>query len=367
MILARSLREALMDEAGWGNAARSALRYQHHAPARMRAGIATACLLMLQALSPAIAGGRVETGLDASSRMLGHPVRYAIYLPEAPAAAAGRRLPVLYLLHGRGDSESAWLEHGNIAAILDRKIVSGELQPLIVVMPMAGNSWYVDDARSGAGSYGAMAQALTGDLMAAVDSRYRTAACREARGVGGLSMGGFGAMVYAFDHPELYSAAFSLSGSLFSEQADDIAARRGRYAQMFGGVYGEPFDEARFRSWTAFAKLDKAGPEAKKVAVWLAAGDDDFPALLSGTVRFHQELQRRSVSSELRIYDGAHTWALWSSAVDPALSWLSARLDPGCGATARKPIQKSEQESRSTAAPVQPVVRPTPASGVDKR
>ena len=289
-------------------------------------------LCLVAGLTPAVAGGRVETSQLADSMTLGHPISYAIYQPELPQAwDKNRRLPVLYLLHGRGDTENAWLEYGNIAATLDRKIAAGELQPMIVVMPMAANSWYVDDARSGAASYGAVAQALTRDFLGAIDARYPTAACREARAVGGLSMGGFGAMVYAFGRPDLYAAAFSLSGSLFSEQADDIAARKGRYAQMFGGVYGEPFDEARFRSWTAFAKLESAGEAAKRVAVWLAAGDEDFSAILAGTVRFHQELLRHGVASELRIMDGAHTWSLWSAAVDPALSWLSPRLDPTCG------------------------------------
>ena len=298
------------------------------------AALAAALLWLSPALiAPASAAGRVETRQAAPSQALGRPIPYAAYLPEAASHTPdGRRFPVLYLLHGRGDSEMAWLDNGNIAATLDRKIAAGELQPLIVVMPMAANSWYVDDARNGPDSYGPMAEALTRDLVAAVDTRYPTAACRQARGVGGLSMGGFGAMVYAFGRPDLYAAAFSLSGSLFSDQPHDIAARKSRYAHMFGGVYGEPFDEARFKSWNAFSKLAGAGEAAKKVSVWLAAGDEDFSSILGGTVRFHQELLQHGVSSELRILDGAHTWSLWSAAVDPALSWLSGHLDPQCKA-----------------------------------
>ena len=308
-----------------------------------------AIVLALSAHLPtsAVAGGRVETSMSMPSEALGRRIAYAAYIPSVTPPNPARRLPVLYLLHGRGDNENAWLEHGNIAAILDRKIASGELQPLIVVMPMAANSWYVDDARTGPASYGAVARALTQDLVSAVDVRYPTAACREARAVGGLSMGGFGAMVYAFDHPDLYVAAFSLSGSLFSDRQDDIEARKSRYGQMFGGVYGEPFDQDRFRSWTVFNKLDHANPDIKKLSVWLAAGDEDFSAILSGTARLHQELVSRGISSELRIYDGDHTWRLWSTAVDPALSWLSARLDPSCPSTSRGAL--------TVRAPAQPV------------
>lgn len=142
--------------------------------------------------------GRVVTGLQMASSRLGRPIPYAIYLPKEHSvvgservAKSERHFPVLYLLHGYGDNEQAWLKLGGIDATLDRLIGGGVLQPLIVVMPMAGNSWYVDDARDN--GFGPVFSALVGDLVAGIDQQYATLACREGRAIGGLSMGGFGA------------------------------------------------------------------------------------------------------------------------------------------------------------------------------
>jgi enterochelin esterase family protein len=210
-------------------------------------------------------------------------------------------------------------------------MATGAMPPAIVVMPMAGRSWYVDDARSN--GYGPMARALTTDFIAAIDARFPTVACRAARAIGGLSMGGYGAVLYAFERPDLFAAAFSLSGSLFTEVPPLMLARRrerGERGELFGGVYGEPFDNARFQAWTVFARLDRLVAAAQRPALWLAAGDDDFPSILSGTVRLHQELKRRGIASTLRIDDASHDWTYWRAAADAALSWLSPRLASSC-------------------------------------
>lgn len=281
-----------------------------------------AVLLSMLAMTLDAHAGRIERH-SVPSASLGRSIAYALYIPQQ--AAPG--LPVLYLLHGKGDDEMAWPDKGNIAAIADRKIASGEIKPMLIVMPMVSNSWYVDDARPI--GYGPVARAFLSDFVQHVESLHRGGpACRGARGVGGLSMGGYGAMLYAFERPDLFAAAFSLSGSLFSEQAADIAARRQSYERIYEGVFGVPFDERRFLAWNVFTRLDR--PRAKTPAVWLAAGDRDFPSILAGTVRFHEELRRRGHDSHLHILPGEHSWAFWEQTVDQALSWLSAQLDPAC-------------------------------------
>lgn len=280
---------------------------------------------------PADAGptaGRVETGLTIPSAMLGRDITYALYLPERQPP--NKPLPVLYLLHGRDDTEMAWLNQGQIAATLDRLIAAGTLQPMAVVMPMAGNSWYVDDAR-GQNGFGPMATAFLEEFMPAIERKHQLASCRKARVIGGLSMGGYGAMLYALTRPDLFNAAISLSGSLFSDQQAEIEPRLPFYNRALSGIHGEPFDVERFRGWTVFARLKAAKPEAQQLGIWLAAGDGDFAGILSGTVKMHQELRSRKIESHLRIYDGDHTWPLWAMAIEPALTWASPRLDAACG------------------------------------
>ena len=272
--------------------------------------------------------GRVQAGLSVASPLLGHDIPYAIYLPQTPRPAT-KPLPVLYLLHGRDDTEMAWLEKGSIATILDRLIDAGSLPPVAVVMPMAANSWYVDDARGKSG-FGPYATAFLQDFLPAIESRHHLATCRDNRAIAGLSMGGFGAMLYALMHPETFTAAISLSGSLFSDLPADIETRRPFFDRVMPGIYGEPFNAQRFLSWNVFQRLDQAPAEAKSLGVWLAAGDGDFSGILNGTVRMHQELKRRQIESHLRIYGGEHTWELWSMAIEPALIWLAPRLRGSC-------------------------------------
>jgi S-formylglutathione hydrolase FrmB len=275
----------------------------------------------------AAAAGRVEASVAFDSPALGHAIPAAIYLPDAGHVADGARLPVLYLFHGLGGRESDWVGAGGIAATLDREIAAGRVRPMIVVMPMAGDSWYVDDPAGRS----RMATAFTTDLVAAVDARYPTAACRQARATGGLSMGGYGALLYAFDRPDLYGAAISLSGSIFSPIPEGAPLRPGPPVTVFGAAFGEPFDRERFNAWTLFPKVATVATRAERPAVFLTAGDDDFLSLVDGTVRLHIALKRAGMDSELRVFDGRHDWANWKAAIVPALGWLSARLDPSCG------------------------------------
>lgn len=272
----------------------------------------------------------MHTSLTVQSPLLGRDIPYALYLPQVTASQS-RPLPVLYLLHGRGDTEMAWLDKGHIAETLDRLIAAGTVPPLAVVMPMAANSWYVDDAR-GTRGFGPFASAFFQDFMPKVEARHRLASCRSGRAVAGLSMGGFGAMLYALMHPDMFIGAISLSGSLFSDLPADIEARRPFYERVLAGIYGEPFDPQRFMSWNVFQRLENAPGEAKSLGVWLAAGDGDFSGILSGTVRLHQDLKRKQIETHLRIYGGDHTWDLWSMAIEPALAWLAPRLDGTCKA-----------------------------------
>lgn len=274
------------------------------------------------------AGGRVEIGLTIASPRLGHDVTYALYMPDRRGTPA-QPIPVLYLLHGRDDTEMAWLNNGRIAETLDRLIAAGTLPPVAVVMPMAANSWYVDDVR-GADGFGPMATAFLEDFMPAIERRHGLASCRRARAIAGLSMGGYGAALYAVTRPDMFTAAISLSGSLFSDQAAEIEARIPFYARVLGGIHGEPFDRERFKSWTVFARLEAAPPAIEKLGVWLAAGDGDFAGILNGTMRLHQDLRRRKIETHLRIYDGDHSWPLWAMAIEPALTWMAPRLDPSC-------------------------------------
>jgi S-formylglutathione hydrolase FrmB len=288
-------------------------------------------LLAAQTIILAVLAARAQAGEilpeSAPSPALGHAIPYLLYRPDGEPPA-GHGWPVLYLLHGLGGNERDWTSLGKAQQTLDRLIAAGRIKPLIVVMPMGGSSWYVDNPDPG--GEGLMAEALTRDLVAHVDRIHPTARCRSARAIGGLSMGGYGALLYAFDHPHLYSAAFSLSGSLFRPMPEDTDERARRITRMFNIAFGTPFDWRRFNGWNLFLKLPAYVASPHRAALYLAVGDRDFPSLIAGNAAFSETLQRAGVTVPYRVDPGGHDWTLWSSQLGPALEWLDRHLSPRC-------------------------------------
>lgn len=280
------------------------------------AAVATLC-------TGAAQGGEVTFGLQAPSGALGRTIPYTMYRPSAEPAL---RLPVLYLFHGAGGTERDWVEMGRAKETLDRLIEAGRIKPLLVVMPMAGDSWYVDNPDPGGA--GPVAQALSQDLAGSIEQAYPALRCREARALGGLSMGGYGALLYAMDNPDRYVAAFSLSGAVFRPMRDDVSVAPP--ARVFRGAFGEPFDRNRFNTANLFARIPGYAGRAPRPAFFLAVGTDDFPRLREGNLAFHAALAAAGVDVPLRTDPGEHDWTLWASQLEPALVWLDKHLEHRC-------------------------------------
>jgi len=160
--------------------------------------------------------GTVSTA-SAHSAALGEDIAYNVYLPYGYQNGT-QRYPVLYLLHGRGDTMQAWTQ---VKGSLDEMIQQQAIPPVIAVMPDAPwsqrGSWYVDSAYTGADDPGRPVEtALTRDLVQAVDATYRTAPIRQARLVGGYSMGGAGALRFALAHQDLFGSALVLSPASYT-------------------------------------------------------------------------------------------------------------------------------------------------------
>lgn len=292
-----------------------------------------AALFLTAAPSPAVhAEGVVTRGLTAPSPALGRPIRYALYQP-AEAPPAGQRWPVLYLLHGGGPGEADWLDAGRLAETMDRAIAAGDAPPMVVVMPQAGDSWYVDNPDPGGA--GLMETALTRDLVRAIDKSLPTAACRTGRAVAGLSTGGYGALLYALDRPRQYVAAISLSGSISPPVGPQMKDRIRRAARLYDDAFGRPFSPARFNALNLFSRAARLGLAAgPKPAFYMDAGDRDPGGIVQGTTELHLAFLRAKADSTLRIVGGRHEWALWRRELGPALKWLGPRLDSNCGGLA---------------------------------
>ena len=156
----------------------------------------------------------------------------SIYLPPSYARSPGRRYPVVYLLHGFTQTDTAWYgkstDRLNVPTIMDRALAAGATREMILVTPNAMTVYGGSNYSSGS-TTGDWEAFIAKELVQYVDSHYRTLASAQSRGLGGHSMGGYGAMRIGMKHPEVFSTLYFLSPccvapeSNIPKTAEDIA------------------------------------------------------------------------------------------------------------------------------------------------
>lgn len=264
--------------------------------------------------------GTVLEGRALASELLGRDVAYAIYLPP-DYDCSSRRYPVVYLLHGLTDDETGWIQFGEANRIADQGILSGDIPPMIIVMPDGGLGWYVDDY-TGKQPYEKM---FVSELIPHIDATYRTRTLREYRGVAGLSMGGFGSLMLAMRNPETFVAVAAFSSGV--RTAEEIVATP---QEHWDRVYTVPFgkglvgQERLTPHYQAFDPLNLAESlpieTLKKIRWYIDCGDDDF--LYKGNAALHVILRDRNIPHEFRVRDGGHQWGYWRSGLPEGLKFI---------------------------------------------
>jgi len=255
-----------------------------------------------------------------TSKILGELVNYSIYFPPN-YDASNRSYPVTYVLHGYTDNETAWVQFGEIDRQADAAILSGEIPPMILVMPDAKVTWYVNDA-DGKKRY---EDFFIEEFIPHIDKTYRTRAKKEFRGITGLSMGGYGSFLYAIKHPDLFAASAPLSAAFYTEEKV-ITYEQERWNNVEGLMYGKNLkgQERITEHWKAnnpFEILKTADKEElKTVKYWIDCGDDDF--LYEGNSKMHIVLRDMEIPHEFRIRDGAHNWTYWRTGIIDALTFI---------------------------------------------
>jgi putative tributyrin esterase len=178
-----------------------------HLPSVLGPAVLAAALVTLPA--PALAQRAPVETVQFIAASVGREMRYNVILPSgyADPANAERRYPTLYLLHGAGNNYLSWTRFLGVGLYA----VDYEM---IIVMPDAGTTWYVNWARSDDDRLNAWEDYIVRDVIGHVDNRYRTVARRDGRAITGFSMGGYGAMTIGLRHPDLFVSVGSQSGAL---------------------------------------------------------------------------------------------------------------------------------------------------------
>jgi S-formylglutathione hydrolase FrmB len=147
----------------------------------------------------------------------------AVYLPPSYETSPQKRYPTLYLLHGFTGKITEWTRNGyqgmSLQPVMDGLIKSGALGEMIVVVPTGANA-YGGSFYTNSTVTGNWEDYITRDLVSYIDNTYRTIAKSESRGIAGHSMGGYGSIMLAMKHPDIYSAAYALSPCCLGLEAD---------------------------------------------------------------------------------------------------------------------------------------------------
>lgn len=264
--------------------------------------------------------GQVREGLRFPSPILGRDVKYAVYLPP-DYLISSRRYPVVYLLHGYTDDESGWIQFGEVNMAADRAIAGREIPSMIIVMPDGGVSWYINDYQDKVRYEDMFIQ----EFIPYIDGAYRTRPVKEFRGVSGLSMGGWGALLQAMRHPDLFAACAAFSAALWTDE-DFVTMDEKAYERIISPLLGPKLTgkdrlTAHFRAYNPLDLARILSVEAlKKVRLYIDCGDDDF--LFKGNAALHIILGERKIPHEFRVRDGAHTWTYWRTGIVEGLKFI---------------------------------------------
>lgn len=264
--------------------------------------------------------GKVIEENKAQSKILGRDVRYTVYLP-ADYETSQRSYPVVYLLHGYTDNHTGWLQFGEINRYADEGIASGTIPPMIIVMPNADSTWYIN-SYDGFEKY---EDFFIQEFMPSIEKQYRIKGEKRYRGIAGLSMGGYGTLIYSLKYPELFSAAAPLSAAVIDD-AGMVNMPDKNWEVAFGPLYGRGLKgKSRLsKSWKDNSVLEivanKSAEDLKKVRYWIDCGDDDF--LIKGNCLLNIALTEKAVPHEFRVRDGAHTWTYWRTGITDALQFI---------------------------------------------
>lgn len=284
-----------------------------------------AIVLVIFALC-AIASGQSRIDCNAlNSRILKHPVHYCVYLPagydSGAAAAPPRKFPVLYFLHGLGDNEQSLFNSGGWT-VLDDLRQRHKIGEYLIVAPEGGRTFYINSA-DGRVRY---SDFFLQEFIPQIEAKYHIEKGRASRAISGISMGGYGALRFAFGHPDLFSAVSAQSAALFTESPQEIdnASRAGaQIGKVLAPVFGDPISVAHWKKNDPFFLATKNAAELRKVAIYFNCGQEDNYGFEKGAAALHQELQKENVKHEYHSYPGDHSLTYFLSHFEEVMEFHS--------------------------------------------
>jgi S-formylglutathione hydrolase len=257
---------------------------------------------------PRLATGVAMRDITFFSRALQRDMQYRVFLPDN---AEGRRLQVVYLLHGGGGTFRDWSNDSDVA----RFAADGWL----LVMPQGDYSYYTNAALRPKDRY---EDYIVDDLAADVEHRFPVRNDRPGRAIAGVSMGGFGAVKLALRHPDKYVFAAALSAAI------DVPRRRFTWRRLnqsrsYREIFGPDDSETR-RAGDPFLLVASADPKTTPF-LYLTCGRQEV--LLAPNREFAALLDRHKFAHEFHDVPGGHDWKQWNAQLPGLFASLHHYVD----------------------------------------
>lgn len=222
-----------------------------------------------------------KTGMELrdqtiDSEVLGREMKYSVYLPESYDGT--KTYPVLYLLHGHSGSNNDWLNGGNVNVHASTAAADSTAPEMIVVCPDAFNTFYCDGYQDGL----AYMTYFFDEFIPYIEATYKVEAEKGARAIGGLSMGGYGALYYGFLHPEMFCYVYACSPAAYMDGCPNL----------FELMYGHP--------------------AADMPGITIETGTEDY-VVGEGPSWLYGGMAQAGIACDYITRAGAHDWTFWQA------------------------------------------------------
>ena len=263
---------------------------------------------LLFAAGSAFAQSRIDCSA-VQSRILKRAVRYCVFIPSGYDSATAKhppeRYPVLYFLHGLGDNEQTLFNSGGWT-LLDDLRKHKKMGDFLIVAPEGRRGFYINSA-TGSEPY---SDFFLQEFIPYIEGKYRIPSARNSRAISGISMGGYGALRFAFAHPEMFSAVSAQSAALITEtpQQLDAAANSGSpLLAVLGPVFGKPIDVPHWSANNPFVLAKKNAAGLRRLSIYFNCGQEDNYGFEKGAAALDHELSEQHIQHEYHSYPGDHS------------------------------------------------------------
>jgi S-formylglutathione hydrolase FrmB len=280
--------------------------------------------------SRAHAQGRIDCNA-LESHVLGQTVHYCVMLPPdydtATTGLAPRRYPVLYFLHGLGNNEQTLFKSGGWNVIEDLR-QQGKITAFLVVAPEGKSSFYINSA-DGRVRY---SDFFIREFIPYIEAHYSIRRERSARAISGVSMGGYGALRFAFAHPELFSSVSAQSAAIITASPRETTAAMHSGTSlggMLGAVFGNPIDTSHWDQNSLFVLAKRNRLRMKGLSIYFNCGREDDFGFEKGAAELDRQLQAENINHEFHLYPGNHGAAYFLAHLGETLTFHSRVFAPG--------------------------------------